>query len=344
MTTFSVTIEGGPTFEAADDRTVLESALRAGQWMAHACSQGTCGTCKFSLAAGTVDHGQSCDVILTPEDRAAGKALACQSRPRGDLTVMTQGGGDGPAVTHPLRDHTGVIRELVPIATDTVRLVVDLEGPLSFSAGQYCEISVPGTGLWRQYSMANTPAEDTRLEFHIKRVCGGAATDEWIFRDLAPGDHVDLRGPMGGFMLDGPREESAILIGGGTGLAPLKSIARHALENDLLPQITLYHGCRTQDDLYDVDFFRDLEARHPNFSYVPVLSEGQWDGASGLVTDVVLESFSSCRDHAAFMCGPPQMIQAGVKALRRRRMPSRLMFKEEFTPASPGPEAMAKSA
>lgn len=344
MTTFSVTIEGGSTFEAPEDQTILESALRAGQWMSHACSQGTCGTCKFSLACGTVDHGDSCEEILPPEERAAGKGLACQSRPKGDLTVVAADGGGGPAVAHPLRDYTGEVSEITTIAADTVRLVIDLDNPLTFSAGQYCELLVPETGVWRQYSMANTPAEDTRLEFHIKRVDGGVATDEWIFRSLSEGDSIDLRGPMGGFMLDGAMEENAILIGGGTGLAPLKSIARHALENDLLPEITLFHGCRTEADLYDVDFFKDLESRHTNFTYVPVLSEGQWDGATGFVTDAVLETYSTCRGYAAFMCGPPPMIQAGAKALRRKRMPSRLMFKEEFTPAIPQQEMLATPA
>ena len=180
-------------------------------------------------------------------------------------------------------------------------------------------------------------------------MCGGAATEGWIFRDLAEGDELELRGPMGSFLLDGAKEEDAILVGGGTGLAPLKSIAVHALENGLLPKISLYHGCRTDSDLYDVEFFRALEAEYPAvFSYRPVLSDepdgSGWDGARGLVTEAVLEDYASCRGYVAFLCGPPAMIESGVKVLRRRRMPSRLMHREEFTPAAADPGRVARSA
>ncbi|AVZ38416.1 MULTISPECIES: 2Fe-2S iron-sulfur cluster-binding protein [unclassified Dietzia] len=334
---FTVTLGDGTRFEAPADRSVLESALRAGRWMPHACAQGTCGTCKFTVVSGTVDHGASCTEVLTPCDRASGRALACQSRPLSDLTASGVGGEPAPRVVHALRGHSGRVVELTPVATDTVRLVVELSEPMEFSPGQYCEFDVPGTDVRRQYSIASTPRDGSRLEFHIRRVSGGLATERWIFRDLAVGDPVHLRGPMGSFFLDGALDEEAILIGGGTGVAPLKSIAVHALENALLPRISLYHGCRTRSDLYDVEFFRDLESTHRQFSYHPVLSEETWEGASGLVTDAVLGDFPSCRGHVAFLCGPPPMIEAGVRALRRRRMPSRLMHREEFTPSAPTP-------
>lgn len=346
---YSVTLGDGTRFDAPGDQPVLESALRAGSWMAHACSQGTCGTCKFKVEEGTVDHGDSCPEVLPPCDRSAGLALACQARPTSDLTASVVGAEQAPRVAHPLRDHTGRVIELATVATDTVRLVLELEDRMEFSPGQYCELTVPGTDIRRQYSMASSPRDDTRVEFHIRRVRGGAATDGWIFRDLAEGHEVELRGPLGSFLLDGPKEEDAILVGGGTGLAPLKSIAVHALENGLLPKISLYHGCRTGSDLYDVEFFRQLEARYPGtFSYHPVLSdepnESGWAGVRGLVTEAVLEDYASCRGHVAFLCGPPAMIESGVKALRRRRMPSRLMHREEFTPAVPDPSRVARSA
>ncbi|GLB63840.1 phenol hydroxylase P5 protein [Dietzia sp. NCCP-2495] len=346
---YSVTLGDGTRFDAPGDQPVLESALRAGAWMAHACSQGTCGTCKFKIEEGTVDHGSSCTDVLPPCDRSAGLALACQARPTSDLTASVLGEDKGRRVSHPLKDHTGRVIELTTVASDTVRLVVQVDEPMEFSPGQYCEFSVPGTDLRRQYSIASTPCDGTRLEFHIRRVSGGAATDGWIFRDLAEGHEVQLRGPLGTFLLDGVQEETAILIGGGTGLAPLKSIAVHALENNLLPKISLYHGCRTASDLYDVEFFRDLRDAYPDtFSYHPVLSdepgESSWDGARGLITEAVLEDYSTCRGHVAFLCGPPAMIEAGVKVLRRRRMPSRLMHREEFTPAAGDPVAVARSA
>lgn len=232
---------------------------------------------------------------------------------------------------HPLRDHQGTVVELVDIARCTRRLVVELDEPMSFSAGQYAELIVPNKGVARQYSMASPPSEPHRLEFHVRLTEGGVATEGWIFDSLQLGDRIELRGPYGRFALAEKHDEPAIMIGGGTGLAPLKSMVRHALTNDLLPRIDLYHGGRCQVDLYDVEFFRDLEATDPRFRYHPVLSEEDWEGATGLVTDAVVEDFSSCKGYRAYLCGPPAMVTAGVKVLKRRRMAPRLVSKEEFT-------------
>ena len=212
-------------------------------------------------------------------------------------------------------------------------IVVELDEPMTFDAGQYAEITVPGTGLSRQYSMANPPWEQRFLEFHVRRTPGGAATDGWMFRTLRCGDPVELTGPLGDFGLRA-QEEPAILIAGGTGLAPLKSIVQDALARDLAPQLHLYHGGRTEDDLYDVAFFRDLAAEHPALTYRPCLSESTWDGAVGLVTDVVAEDFPSCRGMSAYLCGPPAMIEAGGKVLKNRRMAPRRIHREKFLDAS----------
>jgi phenol hydroxylase P5 protein len=324
---------GETVVEVAEGRTILDGALRAGAWMPHSCTQGTCGTCKLTVLQGTVDHGASPEYTLGPEERAQGMALACKAVPESDLVVRMAGSPPRDGVFPiPLADHAGTVVELTDIATDTRRLVVELDGPMRFHAGQYAELVVPHSGEGRQYSMANPPDEDRRLEFHVKRQPGGAATDGWLFRTAAAGDRLSLRGPLGQFSLAERQEEPAILIGGGTGLAPLKSIVRHALAHDLLPTMHLYHGGRRRADLYDVDFFRELEAQNPHFHYHQVLSEDGWDGRTGLVTDAVIADFPTCRGMSAYVCGPPAMVEAAVKGLKRRRMAPRLIFREEFTP------------
>ena len=86
--------------------------------------------------------------------------------------------------------------------------------------------------------MATPPGEPGRIELQIRRTPGGLGTDGWIFKSLAVGDTIRLSGPYGRFFLREARTEPAILIGGGTGLAPLKSIVRHVLE-DLNPRFPL---------------------------------------------------------------------------------------------------------
>jgi phenol hydroxylase P5 protein len=322
-------------FDVAAEQTVLDAALRANEWIPHSCTQGTCGTCKLSVLCGEVDHGAAPEYTLTADERSRGLALACMARPRSDLVVKPLGEVDDGIPRHALRDHTGTVVTLEDIATDTRRLVVELDDDLWFNAGQYCELIVPGSGVGRQYSMASPPSDTRRVEFHVKRTPGGLATDGWIFASLSVGDEIALRGPLGQFSLVFEQSEPAILVGGGTGLAPLKSIAVHALDNRLVPELHLYHGGRRREDLYDVDFFAELAQRHNNFHYHPVLSEQDWDGATGMVTDAVIGDFASCRGMSAYLCGPPPMVEAGVKALKRRRMAPRLIFREEFVVAAP---------
>lgn len=318
------------------DQSILEACLRDDIWLPHSCTQGTCGSCKMKVLDGEVDHKDSSEYTLTTEERAAGIALGCQATPRSPLVLdpVEQFDPDDGVPRHQLRDHVGTVVELDDIARDVRRLVVQVDEPMEFNPGQYAEIPVPGSDVARQYSMANPPSETSRMEFHVRRTVGGIATDGWMFRSLGLGDRIELKGPLGDFGMPVAQEEPAILIGGGTGLAPLKSIVRHALTHDLAPRLHLYHGGRTERDLYDVEFFRELERADDRFTYRPCLSEQDWEGATGMVTDVVLEDFPSCRGFSAYLCGPPAMIEAGVRALKRRRMAPRRIHREEFLDAS----------
>ena len=318
-----------------EDQSVLDAFLRANTWLPHGCSQGTCGSCKLKVIDGTVDHRASSEFILTAPEREEGIALACQATPCADLLVEPLADiADDGIVHHPLRDVLGTVSVLEDIARETRRLVIDLDELMPFNAGQYVELLVPGTEIRRQYSMANSPAETGAIELHIRRTEAGAATDGWIFAHMAVGDRVEIRGPYGTFGIGKPQEEAAILVAGGTGLAPMKSIVHAALAEDLVPELWLYHGGRTEQDLYDVEFFTDLDNRYEQFHYRPVLSEQNWDGANGMVTDAVLNDFDTLKGLSGYLCGPPAMVDAGRKVFKRRRMAPRLIHQEEFTDAS----------
>lgn len=317
------------------DQSILDAFLRANTWLPHGCSQGTCGSCKMQVLEGQIDHRASSEFILTGQERGEGLALACQATPRSDLLVEPVADvADDGVIRHPLRDVSGTVSALEDIARETRRLVIDLEEPLPFTAGQYVELLVPGTDIRRQYSMANAPSETASIELHIRRTEGGAATAGWIFAHLSVGDRVEVRGPMGVFGIGKPQEEPAVLVAGGTGLAPMKSMIQAALAEQLVPELWLYHGGRTEEDLYDVELFRRLDQDHDHFHYRPVLSEQEWNGATGMVTDAVLEDFSTCKGLAGYLCGPPAMVEAGRKVFKRRRMAPRLINQEEFTDAS----------
>ena len=236
---------------------------------------------------------------------------------------------------HPVRDYVGTVVQLDDIARQTRRLVIDLDQEMAFNPGQYVSIEVPGRAVTRTYSMGNPPHEPGQIELQIRRTPGGIGTDGWVFKTLTKGDTVRLAGPFGRFFLREARTEPAILIGGGTGLAPLKSMIRHVLERGLPHRMYLYQGARTQADLYDVEFFRGLQDQHPDqFTYRPCLSDEEWDGPTGMVTDVVDADFQTCRNHTAYLCGPPPMVEAALKTLMRKRLFPKDIFREDFFDAS----------
>jgi phenol hydroxylase P5 protein len=177
-------------------------------------------------------------------------------------------------------------------------------------------LSIPGSeGVTRTYSMANIPTEPRILEFQIRRTAGGLATDGWIFTSLAVGDTINLSGPYGRFVLRSDRTEPAVLIAGGTGLAPIAAMIRHALEW-----------------MYDVERFRLLEAEYPDrFTYRPCLSEEEAEGfASGMVTDVLNADHETLKGYIGYVCGPPAMVEASLKTLMLKRLFPRDIYKEEF--------------
>ena len=334
--THTVTV-GDRRVECAPDQSLLDAFLRAGVWMPNSCNQGTCGTCKLQVLQGEVDHRGSPADTLTDEERQAGMALACQASPRCDAVVSSPTASDAVRGTHALRDLVATVLDVEDVARDTRRLLLGLDEPLAFSAGQYVELVVPGSGVRRQYSLANTPEEDKVLELHVRRVPGGVASDAWLDGSVAVGDRVELTGPLGDFSL--PEEaddegEPMACIAGGTGLAPFVGIVRTALQRRPDREIVLYHGVRGAEDLYDVDRLTELAATHPGFRFVPVLSDQQDPACrAGFPTDAFLDDVPSARGWSGWLCGPPAMVEAGVKAFKRRRMAPRQVHREKFTPA-----------
>nr|WP_198423764.1 2Fe-2S iron-sulfur cluster-binding protein [Microlunatus antarcticus] len=322
---------GVAEFTTADGQSILDAALRANRWIPHNCSQGTCGTCRFRVLEGFVDHRDSLEDVLPQADRATGFALACRSTPLTDVRGELLGTVATTTPRHRLRDLEGRVSHRELVARETLRLVIDLDEPLDFDAGQYVELHIPGSPLRRAYSIANPPSQDGSIELHVRLTPGGLATERWIFASLAVGERVRMQGPLGSFRLTEPEEGPVVLVAGGTGLAPLKAMVLHAIEHDLADDIHLYHGGRRDEDLYDQELFRSLEG--PGFRYVPVLSEQRWVGATGMVTDAVAADFLTCRGMSGYICGPPPMVAAAVHTFKKRRMRPARIFREEFTPA-----------
>ena len=330
MTTYRITIEPvGAEVACREDQTVLDACLREGIWLPHACTHGTCGTCKAEIVDGEVDFGDASPYALLDSERAEGCALLCVARPRGDLVVEADVDVEQGVDVHPVRDHSGVVDSVADIARDVRRVTIDLDTPLAFNPGQYVQLDVP-EGQQRPYSIASTPADPSRIELHVKRSPGGLATDGWIFESMAAGERVTLSGPYGRFSFRPAREEPILLLGSGTGLAPLKSMATHLAETGSGRSVTLYHGVATKDDLYEHEWLEAFAAEHEWFSYRPALSRDTWNGRTGRVPELVAQDYPRAAGHVAYVCGSPAMVTDTVKTLMKARLFPRDIYREDF--------------
>jgi len=310
---------------AGSKETLLQAALNQGIAFPHNCRAGGCGECKCRLVKGKVKELTDKSYILSAEELRENYVLACQSIAQSDIEVDVQLRDTGTRMQtgrSPAR-----IERLVPLTHDIVHLSLALEQAIGFTPGQYCELSPQrgsAAGVGRSYSFANVPdANGTArsAEFFIRKVPGGRFT-EWLFAEAKIGDALDVSAPFGEFML---RESTApmLCIAGGSGLAPILSLLRGALQSLRRPrEVTLMFGARRQADLYMLDAIEALRREWPvRFEFVPVLAHepdgSPWSGRRGLIVDhlaaVLGDSLSA---QHVYLCGPPGMIDSCVSAVR----------------------------
>ena len=332
--TYTVRVEPlGTELSCREDQTILDACLRNGVWLPHACTHGTCGTCKAEVLDGEVDLGDASPYALVDSDRDEGFALMCVATPRDDVVIEGDVDLEEGVEIHPVRDFSGTVAVLDDVAPDVRRLVIDMDEPISFNAGQYVQLNLPD-GDNRPYSVASPPSESDRIELHIKRSANGVATDGWIFKDLAVGDPITLSGPYGQFFYRPAKDKPLILLGSGTGLAPLKSILRHVMElddeGDWEHEVVLYHGVAQADGLYDRDWFASVVEEREWFSYRPAVSREEHDGRRGRVPALLAEDFPKAGGNAAYICGNPSMVEDTMKALMKARLFPRDIYREDF--------------
>jgi len=155
----------------------------------------------------------------------------------------------------------------------------------------------------------------------------------YVFNHLKVGDAVTINGPYGDFYLrDSDRD--IVFVAGGSGMAPIKSILLDMAEKGSTRKATYFFGARARRDLFLVEEMRELEKRLPAFRFVPALSnpapEDQWNGETGLITDVLGRHFDHLDHHEAYLCGSPGMIDACVKVLKSKGLPEELIFYDKF--------------
>lgn len=323
-----ITLEGHERpvpVEAGD--TILASLLRAGVPFPFSCQAGNCGTCKCELVCGDVLELEHSEHALSTEERAKGIILACRTQVWDDTVVRRIDAEE--LVLHPSRVMRCRVLELEELTHDIkgLRLAVEAGGPMTFSAGQYAQLEF-APGLSRHYSMANTP-DEAELLFHVRHMPGGR-TSAYVATQLKVGDKVKVSGPLGVSYLRDNHRGPVVLVAGGSGLAPLQSIACTLLERGYQAPVTLYFGVRSERDVYHEPLLKDLAARHSNFSYHVVLSEQK--GAPGRRYGLVHEAIAvrELQEAMAYLAGPPVMVEAASALLAAHGLTPRQIHADAF--------------
>ncbi len=339
---FTVTVADlNQSAPAEEGETVLGALLAHGIGFAYSCQSGNCGTCKCELVSGDILELEYSEHALSPDERGRGIVLACRSQMWSDVVVRRLDSED--FVVHPSRVMRCRVVEIANLTHDILRLRLEIVvgGPFTFSAGQYAQLELPvAPGVSRDYSMANRP-DQPLLEFHVRVMPGGSVSHR-IATALKIGDMVKVSGPMGTSYLRAQHPGPMLCIAGGSGLAPIVSIAGTALASGFAEAVHLYFGVRAERDVYFERELAGLQERHANFGASIVLSEPGATSSSGtllprrygLVTDAVAADFAHLAGFKAYFAGPPPMVDAASALVKARAVGLRDIHADAFFPAA----------
>ena len=319
---------------------------------------GTCAQCKVIVNEGGGDILPTERTHINKRQAREGMRLSCQVTVKQDMKIEV------PHEALETRKWLCTVRSNNNVATFIKELVLELpEGEdVGFKAGGYIQIEVPPHHLeyktfdidkrfhedwdkynvWRfqskvdettirAYSMANWPGEKGIIMLNVRIASPPPRAPEgtppgkvssYIF-NLKPGDKVTISGPYGEFFIK-DTEAEMVYIGGGAGMAPLRSHIFQLLKGlESGRKISYWYGGRSSRELFYVEEFRELEKKFPNFKLNIALSEplpeDNWTGYKGFIHQVLYDHY--LKTHAApedieyYICGPPMMLQAVLKML-----------------------------
>ena len=353
---------------------LLEALADVGLYLPSGCGgKGTCGQCRVRVPVGGGPLLPTEEASIGPNEAAQHVRLSCQVAVREDVRVWI------PEEVFGVRQWDCTVRSTRGLSTFIKEIVLELpEGEeVPFRAGGYIQVECPPfhtkfsdfdiepkyreewdrLNLWRYvagtkspttraYSMANYPEEKgiILLNVGIALPPPGAGdgvppgvVSSYLFQ-LQPGDKTTISGPYGEFYAR-ETDNEMVFIGGGTGMAPMRSHIFDQLERlETNRKISFWFGVRSKRDLFYHEEFTRLAEKHPNFTYTVALSEPQkdedWDGPVGFIHAVAYDKYLA--DHPApedceyYMCGPPLMISAVQRMLTNLGVPEENVMFDDF--------------
>jgi NAD(P)H-flavin reductase/ferredoxin len=301
------------TLDYLPTETVLQCLLRHRQQIPHGCQAGACQSCRVKvngpLAAQQMHLAQQ---GLRPDERADGIALSCQLQPSEGLEIR--------GVSPKSDQHTARIVARSALNKQVWELTLGTR--LRWQAGQYFSVSANGVD-YRCYSASNL-ADDGNLRLQLRRYEGGQVSDALCRAEI--GSEVMLQGPLGDFTLrSDARTKRILLLGNGTGLAPLLALTQHALQELPATPITLIHAYRSTQQAYHCTTLEELAEQ----TDITVASASWADSAASEVDDV-LDKLGALSDTACYLSGSTDFVRHYQRRLFMRGASRSHIFCESF--------------
>lgn len=325
-----LTLNGDKSFDLEGGDNLLNYLNQQRLFIPSACGgKATCGFCKIKVLSGGGDILPTEEVYIDSKEKEEGVRLACQVKVKKDVEIYI------PEYLLGAEEFSAKVSVIRSVTHDIKHLRFDIEEgkEVKFLPGQYVQLQIPGTDEYRAYSVASSPSSTKNLELTIRLVPGGLCS-AYVHKVMEVGDNAVFTGPFGDFYLREDSDMEMVGIAGGSGMAPLRSIAHYMAEKGMPRKFTFFFGARTLADLYYTEEFREIEKKFPNFKYIPALSEpraeDEWDGEVGFVTEAVEKYLDDTTKKEAYLCGPPPMIDAAEVVLYRKGVTTDTIFFDKF--------------
>jgi len=288
----------GSRYQVHDGETALDALLRGGANVTFSCRRGSCQVCLLRTN-GELDADARRGLRESMRER--GYFLPCVTRPKCDLDV------EKPDLSELFVK--AVVTEKRLLSDTVVALSIETETKLEWRAGQYVTVR-RADGLARSYSIASIAEEDYYLELHVERVPGGAMST-WLCDQVEAGTELEVQGPIGAMLYEPElTDRPLLLVGTGTGLAPLIGIARDALRLGHRGEIFLYHGASQHLGLYLRPLLTELVRERANFHYIPCVSRGRPElgVTAGRANDVAFAAHPDLSNFVVYLAGSPEVV------------------------------------
>jgi Na+-transporting NADH:ubiquinone oxidoreductase subunit F len=368
-----VTINGksDAALKISGNPTLLSALAGKEIFLPSACGgSGSCGMCRCKVLEGGGSVLPTEMSHLSRKEKAAGVRLSCQLKVKEDLSIEV------PESIFGIKKVEAEVISNKNVATFIKELVLRPAEPFDFKAGAYIQIDVPeyevnfkdfhiaskyvsewkkynllaltSKGIkpgFRAYSLANPPHDKETLMLNVRIATPPPGTEgippgfgsSYVF-GLKPGDRVLVSGPYGEFMARETNREMCF-VGGGAGMAPLRSHILHQLDGiNSGRRISFWYGARSIKEMFYDEDFKELVEKYPNFSYHVALSdpdaEDNWTGQTGFINTYLVDAYLSTHEDPAeieyYLCGPPPMINSVIHTLHEMGVEDDMIFYDKF--------------